>query len=106
MKDRSKLEKLPRKWQSTIRLTKSGCWQVPAVSMNNRGYPLGWDSTPREEGGQKVATKHRIAWKVVTGKSIPNNREVHHKCRNQRCINPDHLQIVTKEQHRKIHAAD
>jgi len=31
---------------------------------------------------------------------------VHHTCRNRKCINPDHLQVMTPDAHTELHAAE
>lgn len=45
---------------------------------------------------------HRLALKLFAGRLSPKH-EVHHRCRNPRCINPDHLEATTKKIHRKRH---
>lgn len=38
---------------------------------------------------------HRVAFRDA-GRSLPNELEIDHLCRNLRCVNPDHLEAVTK----------
>ena len=43
---------------------------------------------------------HRAAaylWKGIEGE------HVHHSCKNRWCINPDHLEVVNKEEHQAKH---
>ena len=40
---------------------------------------------------------HRLAL-YMHGLSIPEGHEVDHLCRNRRCCNPDHLEVVTKRE--------
>jgi len=42
---------------------------------------------------------HRFIYEYTFG-AIPNNMIVRHKCRNK-CVNPDHLELGTKEQNNK-----
>lgn len=37
---------------------------------------------------------HRFAWTLLVG-PIPNRMELDHLCRNVRCVNPDHLELVS-----------
>lgn len=42
---------------------------------------------------------HRIAWSIGNGsKPIPAGAEIDHLCRNRRCVNPDHLEAVTRSE--------
>ena len=45
--------------------------------------------------GQKIAKAHRVAFEMYVG-PIPAGLEVDHLCRNTRCVNPAHLEPVTK----------
>lgn len=47
---------------------------------------------------------HRLAWELFHNQEIPEGMHVHHLCEETRCINPEHLLLVTPEMHRKIHA--
>jgi hypothetical protein len=46
---------------------------------------------------------HRIVACIFANISLNTNLEAHHKCKNKRCINSNHLELVTKYQHRNIH---
>jgi hypothetical protein len=41
---------------------------------------------------------HRAAYELRNG-AIPAGHEINHKCRNKACINPDHLEALTPQQH-------
>lgn len=36
---------------------------------------------------------HRYAWELLVG-PIPHGMQLDHLCRNARCVNPDHLEVV------------
>lgn len=60
----------------------SGCWCWTA-SLNNAGY-----------GNFNGTSAHRFIYQYVFD-AIPPARQVDHLCRNRRCANPEHLEIVT-----------
>ena len=37
---------------------------------------------------------HRVAFEISTGKEIPEGKVIDHLCRNRRCQNPEHMEIV------------
>ncbi len=45
--------------------------------------------------GRKRPLAHRVAYATLVA-PIPANYELDHRCRNRRCINPAHLEPVTK----------
>ena len=45
---------------------------------------------------------HRREWKREVG-PIPEGHEVHHLCGNKACHNIDHLALITKTNHRRLH---
>jgi hypothetical protein len=63
------------------------CWDYTA-GIDKDGY--GQFSGP---GGESVKA-HRFAWEAFVG-PIPPGMMPDHLCRNRRCVNPDHLEIVT-----------
>lgn len=83
-------------------------WFWPKVDV---GHPLGcWEWTGhiqtsgygqfryRRSGQPHVAVvAHRVAYELLIG-PIPDDRELDHLCRNRACVNPDHLEPVTKHE--------
>ena len=45
---------------------------------------------------------HRVAYILIYGE-IPEGHDVHHECENKRCVNPLHLQSVTRLEHKAHH---
>lgn len=41
---------------------------------------------------------HREMWEQANGEAIPGGMVIDHLCRNRRCINPLHLEVVTVEE--------
>lgn len=46
---------------------------------------------------------HRYAWEHEVGK-IPIGMELHHTCENPECINVEHLILLTKADHTRLHS--
>ena len=46
----------------------------------------------------KTITAHRFSYQLEKG-FIPFNFEVHHKCKNPICVNPNHLEAMPRELH-------
>jgi hypothetical protein len=68
------------------------CWEWTAAT-NGCGY--GWF---RFEGRGRLA--HRLAWEILVG-PIPEGYDIDHLCRNTLCVNPDHLEPVTRSENLK-----
>ena len=78
----------------------AGCHEWTGSLSTQYGYPT--ISGP----GKTVLYVHRhMAGPIPeTAPQDGSNRwEVHHKCFNNRCINPEHLQIVTRREHARLH---
>lgn len=76
---------LPRRFWEKVQKTES-CW-IWTASVSTPGYgQFGMN------GKNRIA--HRLALEDSRGE-IPSHLQVDHKCRNKRCVNPSHLDIVT-----------
>lgn len=74
---------------SKVEVDDNGCW-IWQASKNRAGY------------GQTYAWRrgwlaHRLSYTVIVGR-IPFGFEIDHLCRTRACINPAHLEPVTKDE--------
>lgn len=83
----------PWKWLTT---NANGC-----MLWNGALHELGY-GVQRIEG--KTRKAHRIAWESVNG-PIPADHVLHHLCHEPRCVNVDHLQLMTRSAHQSHHRA-
>lgn len=68
-----------------------GCW-VSTYSVASHGYAqIGW----RDGSYRQVVTAHRAAWVYHHEKQIPDGHTIDHLCKNRRCVNPEHLRLMT-----------
>lgn len=69
----------------------NGC-HVSTYSVASHGYAqVGW----QDGDARGATTAHRAAWVHHTGQQIPDGLTVDHACRNRRCVNMDHLRLMT-----------
>ena len=76
--------------------TQTGCWVWNGRDSGNGrggGYPR------MNLDGQTVAV-HRVLYTHYFG-YIPSKKQVDHKCKNRRCLNPEHLELVTHLQNQR-----
>jgi hypothetical protein len=72
------------------------CWSWLGVDDN---YQRGAFRMP----GRSSKTKaHHAAYMIFKGPR-PEGKEAHHTCLNKTCVNPDHIQWLTKSEHRAEH---
>lgn len=65
----------------------NGCWLWTAY-VKPTGYPHFWHGT-------KVVRAHRFIYEALVG-AIPDGLTIDHLCRTRACVNPEHLEAVTK----------
>lgn len=68
----------------------SGCW-LWTGHVNNAGYGM----LTRRAVSKSPMLAHRFMFSVVRG-PIPHGAEIDHKCRTRCCVNPDHLEAVSR----------
>jgi len=79
------MEAITRFWAKVNKIP-NGCWEWMAGFAGN-GYGSFYLN------GKRVKA-HRFAYEVLVG-IIPDGLEIDHLCRNSKCVNPDHLELVT-----------
>ena len=84
---RPRVDPARRFWQKVD--TTGDCWNWTA-QLNKDGYGRFWDGT------RKVLA-HRFAWEERNGE-VPSGMQIDHKCINPKCVNPEHLRVVTQSQ--------
>jgi|SRR5215475_4858197 len=69
------------------------CW--PWLGwVNDNGYGMAFT---RRERPQDIHTRaHRLAYELAHREAIPEGLTIDHLCRNRRCVNPRHLEVVTR----------
>lgn len=70
----------------------NGCWQWTAA-LSTEGYARFTDLT--SDGRYTCVYGHRWAYTHFVG-PIPDGLELDHLCRNRGCVNPEHLEPVTR----------
>ncbi|MDP7703248.1 HNH endonuclease signature motif containing protein [Mycobacterium sp. TY815] len=67
----------------------NGCWIWTGFLCS--GYP-------HMNVAGRVVGAHRVSWVLHHNKEIPEGYEVDHVCKNNLCVNPEHLEAVTRRE--------
>lgn len=90
----STAEPLTTRLLAKIELTPEGCWNWTASTRH--GYGQIWTSADAN-GRRKLLAAHRASYEIAKG-PIPAGLDLDHLWRNTRCVNPDHLEPVTRRE--------
>lgn len=74
--------------------TDTGCWEWQRALAVGYGYLRVFGV---------VVPAHRFSYERTYG-AIPADHELHHRCENRKCVRPDHLEMVTRAEHRQRHS--
>lgn len=74
-------------------ITETGCWIW--MSRVEHGYGL------YNLGKKKPMLAHRFSYALHDGELL-RGYELHHKCEVRCCVNPDHLEQITRKEHNRI----
>lgn len=75
-----------------------GCW-IWQGSLNSKGYPL------RRSNATGHLLVHRAVYEALHGE-LSTELQVHHRCRNEACVNPAHLEARAHLDHERLHAGE
>jgi hypothetical protein len=70
----------------------AGCWEWTGY-IDEKGY--GKFNLPNT---YQPVRAHRYAYELAVG-PIPKGMHIHHKCNNEKCVNPNHLEPTTPSDH-------
>lgn len=85
---------LPDKFKNFSRILPSGCWEWTGSTCTGYGS-VNWNG--------KTGIPHRITFELAHGRKIQEGLVIDHLCLNRSCINPAHLDEVTRaENNRRI----
>lgn len=82
-------DRLPKRfWDKVTVNDDTGCWEWTAG--RSSGYGAFYDGT-------RMRGAHRISYEALVG-DVPAGLEIDHLCRVPRCVNPAHLEAVTRRE--------
>lgn len=77
--------------------TESGCWEYIGKIARN-GYGVFTEYVGIKSQNDNIChLAHRFSYELFKGK-IPKGLQIDHLCRNRKCVNPDHMEIVTAKE--------
>jgi len=78
---------LPERIRSKFYVADDGCW-IWTASRTAKGYgTVGWQGAGR--------TAHRVVYSLLVG-DIPEGHDLDHLCKVTSCVNPEHVEPVTR----------
>lgn len=75
-----------------------GCWYWTGARSRGKGNKK-WYGSFRVGG--RVVRAHRFAVEVIGGRPCPPEHHRDHTCLFSMCVNPDHIEVVTREENQR-----
>jgi len=88
-------DRLPPRFWAKIRVLEDGCWEWMGSRIKGGYGHFGVGS--RTDGSRKLVLAHRLCYETLIG-PIPDGLESDHLCRNRACVNPTHIEPVTRSE--------
>jgi len=85
---------LPDSFLSKVTISSSGCWNWTGCRNGKPGYGY-------LTHNKKNWLAHRFAYSQQVS-AIPKDKVINHKCRNKLCVNIEHLECLSREEHDKV----
>lgn len=76
----------------------SGCWYWTGARSRGKGNRK-WYGSFRL--GKRTVRAHRFSSEVLAGDPCPPGYHRDHKCHFSMCVNPGHIEVVTREENQK-----
>lgn len=76
--------------------TENGCWEWSAA-IDPHGYGRFSVKMGPTRKDYRMKLAHRVSYETYVGK-IPEGLDLDHLCRNRKCVNPGHLEPVTRSE--------
>lgn len=84
-----------RFWSKVDKKSDNECWEwTGGKDSQNIGYGKFYMSyTP-----VRIVSAHKVSWELYNNKTVPPGHVVFINCDNKSCVNPRHLELLTKEE--------
>lgn len=86
------MDQQDERFWSKVEKTTDGCWLWQGGMYSNGYGQFALGGTPR-----RTALAHRMAYEQCVG-PIPQGKDLDHLCRVRHCVNPEHLEPVTRSE--------
>ena len=94
-------ERVARRAIERVDIDENGCW-ISRYSVTARGYAqIGWSKGDERH----MVLAHRAAWVAANGQ-VPVGMTLDHTCKVKRCVNPDHLRLMSNFENARRGNAD